>query len=93
MPRVFRIEDELHAESVGEEFESFESALTEVRRLAGIPWGQEPNVARCQGWRTCGRHYEIVEYDASWVERGRTSVVEIMHDGVKWEYTGGADAE
>jgi hypothetical protein len=93
MTRMFRIEDELHSEPVDGEFPSFELALSEVRRLAGIPWGEEPNVAPCQSWRTCGRHYEIVEYETpSWTERERTPIVEIMSDGVEWEYTGAQDA-
>lgn len=84
----FRIEDEIHAELVGGEFTSFEAALAEVRNLAAIPWGEPPNRAPCQSWKTCGRRYEIVEYDVStrphWTERSRISVVDVMSDGLKW---------
>lgn len=89
----FRIEDELHAEPMDGEFESFETALAEVKRLAAFPWGQPPNLAPCQSWKTCGRHYEIVEYDAStqpyWTERSRTSVLEVRSGGLKWDLEGG----
>jgi hypothetical protein len=90
MTRLFRIEDELHAEPMAGDFASFEEALSEVRRLASVPWGEHPNVAPCQSSATCGRHYEIVEYDTStqpyWTEQQRTSIVEIMKDGAKWEW-------
>jgi hypothetical protein len=34
-----------------------------------------------------------VEYETpSWTERERTPIVEIMSDGVEWEYTGAQDA-
>lgn len=88
MAVLFCIEDEIHAELVGEGFVSFQAALTEVRRLASIPWDVEPNVAPCKSWRTCGRHYEIVEYETStepsWKELRRFPVVEVMSDGVRW---------
>ena len=65
MTLLFRIEDELHAESMDGDFDFFQAALAEVRRLAATSWGEAPNIAPCQSWQTCGRHYEIVEYDIS----------------------------
>jgi hypothetical protein len=93
MTHRFRIVDEIHDEPAEGEFATFATALAEVRRLVSIPWGEEPNVAPCQSWRTCGRHYEIVEFDEGWVERNRTSIVEITHNEVKWEYKGAVDAK
>jgi hypothetical protein len=60
---MWRIEDDAHAELQGE-FDSFESALAELRRRALIPWDVPPNVAPCRSWKTCGRVYEVVEFDA-----------------------------
>lgn len=89
----FCIEDEFHDEPMEGEFDSFETALAEVRRLAALPWGEPPNQAPCRGWTTCGRHYEIVEYDASiegrLTERSRTPIVKVMSDGPKWQFHGG----
>jgi hypothetical protein len=61
MPK-FVIEDELHAEQHGE-FSELEDAVLELRRRAEIPWDHEPNKAPCQNWPTCGRTYEIIEFD------------------------------
>lgn len=47
------------------EFPTLESATAELRRLNELAWDEAPNTAPCKGWRTCGRMYEIVEYDAS----------------------------
>ena len=63
---MFMIEDELHAEPGGK-FATFADALAELRRRADIAWDVEPNRAPCVGWQTCGRAYEIVEYDDSQV--------------------------
>jgi hypothetical protein len=86
MSARFQIEDELHSEIMGDEHASFEAALAGVRRLASIPWGEEPNVAPCQGWQTCGRHYQIVELGDGAGELNRTPIVDITAEGVKWEY-------
>ena len=61
---MFVIEDEAHAEWLGE-FPTLEAATAELRRLKEIPWDEAPNVAACTSWRTCGRNYEVVEYDPS----------------------------
>ncbi len=83
---MFVIEDELHAEPQGE-FATFEEALAELRRRAAIPWDQEPNVAPCSSWMTCGRSYDIVEYDPAqqpWRVIQRVPVLEVAADGIKW---------
>jgi hypothetical protein len=50
-----------------------------------IPWDEEPNAAPCTSWRTCGRTYEIVEWDTrANREQRRTPYLEISSRGVKW---------
>jgi hypothetical protein len=76
---MFVIEDELHAEPQGE-YPDREAALAELQRRARIPWDQEPNLAPCLSWRTCGRNYEVIHYDdkqSPWKELSRISVLEV----------------
>jgi hypothetical protein len=83
---MFVIDDEIHAERVGE-FESREEAIHELRRLSEIAWDQQPNLAPCLNWRSCGRDYELVEYDTSarpWRELQRSMVLQISANGVRW---------
>jgi hypothetical protein len=83
---VITIEDELHAESQGE-FATIQHAIAELRRRAQIPWDQDPNRAPCMSWKTCGRAYEVIEYDDShspWKELRRMAVLEVSAAGVKW---------
>lgn len=61
---MFVIEDEWHAEWVGE-YVSREEAHAELRRLAKLPWDEAPNACPCMSWRTCGRRYHIIEFDTS----------------------------
>jgi len=87
MPVLFVIEDEAHAEQCGEH-STLEEAVAKLRQLAGIPWSEEPNVAPCTSWRTCGRRYEIVQYETSshpWKELRRTPVLEINAKGTFWQ--------
>ena len=84
---MFKIEDEIHAEPQDGEFVSFDEAMAEVRRRAGLPWDKAPNAAPCTNWRQCGRRYEIVEYDDSstpWTELTRTEVLEVTAAGIRW---------
>ena len=91
---MFVIEDELHAEHHGQ-FVSFQQAIAELKRRAKIAWDQAPNRAPCMGWETCGRTYEVIEYDDSrlpWKELRRVSVLDISASGIKWS-SGFGDAE
>ena len=84
---MFAIEDEQHAEPQEGRFLSLADALAELKRRAALPWDQLPNVAPCTSWRTCGRTYEIVEYDTSarpWKELRRIPCLRISSDGVQW---------
>ena len=83
---MIAIEDERHAEPVGK-FSSVSDALVELERRAKIGWDQEPNRAPCEGWKTCGRTYEIVEYDDAqdpWKEVRRYRALETSAAGVWW---------
>ena len=80
------IEDEIHCEQFGP-FESFEAAIAELRRRAEIAWDSPPNQAPCTSWQTCGREYQVLEYDArseSWQLLRKTHVLDISAKGVEW---------
>lgn len=81
---IFLIHDETHAEWWGE-FPSYESALEELKRRAGIPWDAEPNRCPCSGWRTCDRKYQVIEWDDSKnLEVSKEAVLEISSRGIVW---------
>lgn len=61
MKKVFWIEDDTHADVIGE-FLHFDDAVKKLRELEKVPWNQEPNTAPCVGAETCGREYIIIEY-------------------------------
>lgn len=86
MPSIFVIEDQKHAELIGE-FALLQEAWAELDRLSVIPWGTRPNVAPCQSWHTCGRDYEILEYETSstpWTLLRQIAGLEINAKGVAW---------
>ena len=86
MPKTFVIEDENHAEQIGE-FSTLQSAWAELQRRSGVAWDARPNAAPCQSWRTCGRDYQIIEYDTSslpWVLVKRYAGLEVSAKGVAW---------
>lgn len=86
MPRTFIVEDQTHAESAGG-FQTIDEAWAQLRRLSRISWDEPPNVAPCQSWRTCGRDYEIIEYETSrqpWAELGRYAGLRIGANGLAW---------
>ena len=81
------IEDELHAE-LRSEHSTLEEAVAELERLARVPWDADPNIAPCQSWRTCGRRYEVIEYDTStepWRQLRRLPALEVSAAGVVWD--------
>jgi len=85
---MFIIEDLIHAEPQEGEFDTFESALKELQRRASIPWNQAPNRCPCTSWETCGRKYQVIEYDSSslpWTELGRIQILDISAQGIEWK--------
>jgi hypothetical protein len=83
---MFIIEDTNHSEWQGE-FVNFDQALAELVHRSCLPWDEPPNCAPCTSWKTCGRSYEIIEYDNSktpWVELNRGFVLEISAKEVQW---------
>ena len=83
---MFTIEDTNHAEYSGE-FTNLEEAIAELNRRAKLPWDKPPNVAPCTSWKTCGRAYEVVEYDVAqipWKELNRVFVFEVSVSGIRW---------
>ena len=83
---MFVIEDERHAEPQGK-YVNLEEAVVELRRRSRIPWDEEPNQAPCMSWRTCGRAYELIEYDDTqepWKKLRSLFALEISAAGVEW---------
>ena len=83
---MYVIEDESHAEPQGE-FSTRGEAIEELKRRARIPRNEAPNVAPCMSWQTCGRRYDVVEYDITtmpWKETRRERVLEVSAVEVKW---------
>ena len=83
---MFVIEDEWHAEWIGE-YASREEAHAELRRLAKLPWDEAPNLCPCISWRTCGRRYYIIEYDTSpdpWQQLSGEALLEVSAERTAW---------
>lgn len=83
---MFAIEDERHGES-GDTFATEAEALAELDHRAALAWDEAPNLAPCTGWRTCGRSYELVEYDDTavpWRVVSRVLMLEVDAGGARW---------
>jgi hypothetical protein len=84
---MYVIEDAIHAEPQGE-FSTRDQAIEELERRAAIPWNEAPNIAPCRSWQTCGRHYDLVEYDIAatpWKETKRERILEVSAAEVMWQ--------
>ena len=84
---MFNIEDETHCQIVAGDLTTLAEAVTELTRLAAIPWNQQPNKPPCMGWHRCGRRYVIVECDEAgvpWQQLRRIRGVDISANGVIW---------
>jgi hypothetical protein len=83
---LWLIEDERHAEPCGE-FMTRQDAMAELQRRADLPWDAQPNVAPCMSWRTCGRFYELIEFDGAfevYQEKSRVLVLSVTATGAHW---------
>ncbi len=84
---MFIIEDELHAESQKDEFQTFGDAFNELEKRSKIPWNEKPNRCPCTNWNDCERNYQIIEYDTTrtpWKELQRKDILTISAKGIKW---------
>jgi len=84
---MMRIEDAIHCESHQGKYSSFDDAIAELKRREWIRWDSEPNRAPCTSWNTCGRKYEIVEYDDSsipWKRLRSLLVLSVSSVGAIW---------
>lgn len=61
---MFVIEDEWHAEWIGE-YTSRDEAIRELKHLASLPSEHPPNQCPCISWQICGRRYHLIEFDTS----------------------------
>jgi hypothetical protein len=80
------IEDRIHCDHHGR-FETFADALAELRRRAVIPWDERPNAAPCTSWKTCGREYQVMEFDDAqepWKLLRGVAVLKVSAKGVEW---------
>ena len=83
---MFLIEDDLHAEQIGE-FKTKDEAIIELQRLAELPWNEAPNICSCTNWRACGRHYHLIEYDTSstpWTALSDIPMLEVSAERTAW---------
>ena len=84
---MFIIEDEAHSEYIAE-VQTWEEAITELKRLSKIPWDKEPNQAPCISWKTCGREYIIIEFDGdgnSAKQLRRVSALGVSAESITWD--------
>jgi hypothetical protein len=87
---MFIIEDDFHAEFIGEKFDTFDSAILELRKISAVPFGNIPNKPPCVDWQNCQRDYQIVEYDDTqtpWKLIAKTQVLNISASKSVWLYT------
>ncbi len=90
---MFVIEDEWHAEWIGE-FDSREEAEVELRRLANLSWDELPNVCPCKSWRKCGRRYYVIHFETSsepWRVLNDEARLEVSAKGTEWLSTEASD--
>ncbi len=83
---MFVIEDEVHAELVGQ-YTTRDDAVAELQRLASLPWMTTPNRPPCTNAAQCLRRYELAGYDAAttpWRELSREPMLEVSALGVSW---------
>jgi len=88
MTAKFVIEDQRHAETISEHA-TLAEARHELEHLAQTRWDQPPNLAPCGSWQTCGREYEIVEYETGahpWKVVSRAGGLEISAEGLVWNW-------
>ncbi len=87
MPKLYVIADVLHAEQQSEHA-SLDLAWQELLRLSALPWDESPIQPPCGSWQTCGRDYEIREYQTDGASALCTAVISALKigaDGARWD--------
>lgn len=83
--RVF-IEDRFHCDRIAE-CDSFDAAIERLKQIAQLSWDQTPNRAPCRSWRTCGREYQVIEFDdsaAPWKVVRAVPVLRVSASSIEW---------
>jgi hypothetical protein len=86
----FVIEDETHCEQIGD-FHSLDEVRSELKRIASVPWGTEPNKAPCGSGDRCERRYVLIVgnyLDGVWNQTSRTSIFHINANELAWDDLG-----
>lgn len=58
---TYLIDDDFHADSLGETYSTLEDALAEVHRVISLPFEQEPHTPPCISWLQCQREIVLRE--------------------------------
>ncbi len=90
VPRyIYQLEDEFHAEPVGEAFETFEAALIALRGVVAIPFSEPPHCPPCSNWKECQRDWVVNKYRVlspdKWQLVEQTYAAKATPDGVEWK--------
>lgn len=82
--KIYIIEDQIHCESIWE-FKNLSDTINELQRLSNLAWNVDRNIAPCMSYETCGREYELIEYEVNWsewIELHREAIFDIDSSGV-----------
>jgi hypothetical protein len=88
---MWLIEDQLHGELQEGEFLTRHDAIAELTRRAELPYSEEPNRAPCVSWRTCERHYVLIERAEPcppWTTLSRERALDKSAEGLRWHISG-----
>jgi len=82
--KEYIIEDQIHCEWIWK-YNSISDATSELQRLLKLPWNKDKNLAPCMSYKTCGREYELIEYNIKWDiwdEVSRYPIFDIKSSGI-----------
>ncbi len=86
---VFQLEDEFHAEPVGEDFETMEAALAALRKVLSVPFSEPPHCPPCTGWEKCQRDWVVNKFRVvspeKWELVEQIYVAQSTPSGVEWK--------
>ncbi len=91
MKQLFQIYDLKHSDVVGS-YNSLDESIAMLRKLAVLPWDEEPNRCPCKQWKRCSKQYEIRVFDISneqWQLLKKTvPLLSVSFNETKWLITG-----